>query len=98
MPEDVEGTTLFLDGNLIQSVLWKPLKQVTDKPCSANDILERICKRVHSRFNLSTELGSPKQILGQVPCNSSCRVQQSDKVAAQVSMAIHDLMLNNFRI
>jgi hypothetical protein len=47
-PEDVEGTALFLNDNLIQSVLWELLEQVTDEVGMVSDVSEEINKRVHS--------------------------------------------------
>ena len=99
MPEDVEGTALFLNGNLIQSVLWEPLKQVTDETGSTSNVLEIIDKRVHSCFNLSTELGGATQILCQIPGYASCRFRQSDKaVIAHMSVTVQELALNNLRV
>jgi hypothetical protein len=98
MPEDVEGTALFLNGNLIQRVLWEPLKPVTDEMGLTSDVLEIIDTRVHSCFNLSTELGGTTQILSQIPGYASCRFRQSDKVIAHVSVTVQELTLNNLRV
>ena len=66
MPEDVEGTMLFLNGNLIQSVLWEPLKQVANKMGLSNDVPKQIHKRVNSCLNPLIELKSVALILGEI--------------------------------
>ena len=100
-PEDVEGTALFLNGNLIQSVLREPLEQVTDETGPASDVLEEINKKIHSRFDLSNKLviRSVTFVLSQVICNVSCTFHQSvTKMIAQVSVMIGKFTLNNLRV
>jgi hypothetical protein len=99
-PEDVEGTALFLNGNLIQSVLRELLEQVTDEAGLARGVLEEINKSVHSCFNFSNKLviRSATFVLSQVICNMSCTFKQLEKVIAQVTVMIRKFTLNNHRV
>jgi hypothetical protein len=96
-PEDVEGTALFLNGNLILSVLQEPLEQVTDEASPACNVLEEINKRVYSCFDFSNKLiiRSATFVLSQVICDASCTFRQSDKVIAQITITSGKFTHNN---
>ena len=99
-PEDVEGTALFLDDSLLQSVLRESLEQVTNEAGPTSGVPEEINKRVHSCFDLSNKLviRSATFVLSQVICNASCTFRQLDKVIAQVTVTIRKFTLNNLRV